>query len=143
VRGITTVIAAFVLSAITTSSNAWAQYYQPPPGTIDPLVLENELIRRSMEHNAIRRRNETMRLELERLDLEEQLRYRRMSDFQVSGELGRYCPTGEPPCHPPPPPSLVQEAVRRGLIEFKTTQPSFECLTLSSPDGSDAITNCH
>jgi hypothetical protein len=59
---------------------------------------------------ALRRQNEQMRLELERLDLESQPRHRRLTDSQVMGELTRYCPSGESPCSVEPPTALLQEA---------------------------------
>jgi hypothetical protein len=61
-------------------------------------------------------RNRAMRAELERLDLEEQRRYRRMNDRDVHDQLARYCPSGQPPCWQQPPQALLQEAMRRGTI---------------------------
>jgi hypothetical protein len=97
-----------------------AQTEQP----VDPTAILEQMIRQQDELEAQRHRNEAMRLELERRDLEDQLRYRRATNEQIAGEMARYCPNGEPPCSMQPPQSLLQEAARRGRIEFKPQQPT-------------------
>jgi len=85
-----------------------------------------------------------MLLETQRLNLEEQLRYRRLTDAQVMGELARYCRSGQPPCSPPPPPGLLQEAGRRGLITYLPggpRAPGQECMIVGLGDG-DAAVDC-
>jgi hypothetical protein len=103
------------------------------------------LIRQQQELDVQRDRNEAMRLELERRDLEDQLRYQRASDQQIMGEMARYCPpNGEPPCAAQPPQPLLQEAARRGLIAFAPqppSGPSADCVTLGDGLGG-GITDC-
>jgi hypothetical protein len=86
------IAAALLLSTVAANACAWGDY------------------------DCASRRNEAMRLELERFDLEQKLRYRRASKWEIAEELLRYCPNGEPPCRQQPPDSLLQEASRRGLI---------------------------
>jgi hypothetical protein len=110
----------------------------------DPQAVVSDLLRRHLESDAQRRQNEAMHLELERLDLERQLRYRRLSDTQIMGELARYCPKGEPPCNPSPPDSLLQEAANRGLIQFNrspASPPGQDCMILGL-GGGDALLDC-
>src|SRR3979411_2194876 len=83
-------------AVIMLSNPAWAQ-------VVDPQLLMDELVRQQKQLEAQRHRNEMMRLELERTDLEARLRYRRASDRGLMEELMRYCPSGEPPCRPLPP----------------------------------------
>src|SRR5262249_62000137 len=97
------------------------QVQQPIPQTnnlIDPLDVQNALLRKAMQDHEARQKNEALRLEIERRDLEDQLRYRRLSDQQVMGELVRFCPKGEPPCAAQPPQPLLQVAAKRGLEPF-------------------------
>jgi len=105
------------------------------------------LIQRQTHQDEARQQNEMMRLEIERLDLEQQLRFRRATDSQVEQELARYCPNGEPPCWQTPPSALLQEATRRGLIEYKSAappprQPGLECLTMGDGEGG-GLTDCY
>lgn len=72
---------------------------------------------------ALRRQNEQMRLEPERLGVERQPRYRRLTDSQVMGELTLYCPSGDPPCSVEPPTELLLEAAHRGLIIYLPSAP--------------------
>jgi hypothetical protein len=58
----------------------------------DPQALMNALIQRQMQQDEVRQQNSMRRLELERLDLEQQLRFRRATDSQIGAELSRYCP---------------------------------------------------
>jgi hypothetical protein len=111
---------------------------------VDPLALMQGLLRQHLQEDAQYRQNERMLLELQRLDLEEQLRYRRLTDGQVMGELARYCLSGEPPCSPPPPARLLQEAARRGLITYPPSAlraPGQDCMIVGLGDG-DAAVDC-
>jgi hypothetical protein len=100
--------------------------------------LLNYFLQQHREEAEQRSRNEATRLELERLDLEQKLRYRRASDPEISQELMRYCPNGEPPCRQQPPDLLLQEASRRGLIILSPPgRPSG--VAGSSMDGSDSM----
>jgi hypothetical protein len=89
----------------------------------DPQAILNGLIQQQMQTYQASQENENMRLELERQELTDQLRYRRATDGQVMQELQLYCPSGNPPCPTVPPQSLLREAVRRGLITF-ANQPA-------------------
>jgi hypothetical protein len=127
-------VAALTLGLLI-GSPALAQ--QPQPA--DPTVLMDQMIRQRMELDAQRRNNEATRLELERRDEEH---YQRATNQQVMGELMRYCPSGEPPCPRKPPQALLQEASRRGLVEFKPQQPSTECVTMGDGFGG-GVTDCY
>jgi hypothetical protein len=87
----------------------------------NPTAMMEGMIRQHLQERAQCQQNESMRLELERRRLQQQLeeegRYRGLSDLQVLDEIRRYCQNGEPPCPMQPPQSLIQEALRRGLIE--------------------------
>jgi hypothetical protein len=54
----------------------------------DTQAILNGLI----QQHDLRQQNEMIRLELDRLDLEEQLRYRRASDAAIQQTMSRYCP---------------------------------------------------
>ena len=112
----------------------------------DPQALMNALIQRQMQQDEVRQKNNMMRLEIERLDLEQQLRFRRATDFQIEEELSHYCPNGKPPCWQTPPSALLQEAARRGLIEYKGSArspqlPALDCVTMGDGLGG-GITDC-
>ena len=109
---------------------------------VDPLAAMQGLLRQHLQEDAQYRQNERMLLELQRLELEEQLRYRRLTDGQVVEELARYCPSGEPPCNPPPPARLLQEASRRGLITYQPSgprAPGQDCMIVGLGDGNAAV----
>lgn len=111
---------------------------------LDPLAVMQGMLREHLQEDAQRRENQRMRLELERLDLEKQLMYRRQTDSQLMEELMRYCPSGEPPCIQSPPAALLQEAGHRGLVTFlpKSQQaPERDCLVLGL-GGGDALLDC-
>jgi hypothetical protein len=118
-----------------------------PARTQDPQGLLNTLIQRQMQQNELQRQNEMMRLQLEQFDLEQQLRFRGASDMQLEQELSRYCPNGEPPCTQTPPNALIQEAARRGLIQYNAgnrspQQPALGCLTMGDGEGG-GVTDCY
>jgi hypothetical protein len=126
---------------------AWTLVATSAARAQDPQAQMNALIQRQMQQDEVRQQNSMMRLELERLDLEQQLRLRRANDSQVEEELSRYCPNGAPPCLRTPPDVLLQEAARRGLIEYRAgaepqRQPGLECLTMGDGEGG-GITDCH
>jgi hypothetical protein len=113
----------------------------------DPQGLLNTLIQRQMQQNELQRQNEMMRLQLEQLDLKQQLRFRYATDMQIEQELSRYCPNGEPPCTQTPPNALIQEASRRGLIQYNAgnrspQQPALGCLTMGDGEGG-GVTDCY
>jgi hypothetical protein len=91
----------------------------------DSQAILNGLIQQHMQQHMqqrdLRQQNEMMRLELDRLDLEEHLRYRRASDATIQQTMSRYCPpAGEPPCREQPPQALLNEAMRRALLYLGT-----------------------
>jgi hypothetical protein len=133
--------AVFGLAIMLPQSLALAQSQQP----VDPTAELQQMIRQQDQLDAQRHQNEAMRLELERRDLEDQLRYRNATDPQIMGELARYCPpNGEPPCSSEPPQSLLQEATKRGLIQFSSQRPSApsaDCVTLGDGMGG-GVTDC-
>jgi hypothetical protein len=96
-----------------------------------------QMLRQRIEQDAIRHQNEMMRLEIQRQELAAQLRYRQASDGEISNEMMRYCPpAGEPPCRQQPPQALIQEAVRRGLLELTpASRPRVDCLGVADPEG--------
>jgi hypothetical protein len=111
-----------------------------------PQSVLNALIQRQMQQDQLRQQNEMMRLEIERLNLEQELRFRRETDYELSQELSRYCPGGQPPCLQNPPDALLQEAGRRGLIQFTARAPStgqrgLDCVTFGDGEGG-GITDC-
>ena len=113
----------------------------------DPQALMNALIQRQMQRDQLRQQNEIMRLQNERLELEEQQRLRRASDSQIGEDLSRYCPTLEPPCWQAPPNALLEEAARRGIIQYRASaqspqQPGLDCLTIGDGEGG-GFTDCH
>ena len=122
------IIAALLAMAV---GHVCAQQHQNPQGVL------NELIERQRQQDVLRKRNEDMRLELERLDLERQLQYRRLSNEALMAELLRYCPTGEPPCSQPPPDLLLQEAAHRRLITLPppAKRPGIDCVILGDDLG--------
>lgn len=110
----------------------------------DPQAVLDHLLQQQIQQDTQRRQNEAMRLELERLDLQRQLYYRRLTDSQIMEDLTRYCPNGAHSCIQPPPNSLLQEAANRGLIELRPSQPSQsgrDCMIIGLGDG-DAILDC-
>jgi hypothetical protein len=128
------IIAAAAIVAMT--STAHSQQNTNPQNVLD------YLLRQQMEQDAQRRQNEAMRLELERRDLESQLRYQRMSDRDLMNSLTRYCPHVDAPCDRAPP-VLVQEAARRGLIRYlpQPRQPGTDCVILGDGLGG-GIADC-
>jgi hypothetical protein len=113
----------------------------------DPQSVLNYLIHKQIEQDQLRQQNETMRLESERLDLEQHLRFRRETDSELMDDLATYCPNGEPPCSLAPPDALVREAAQRGLIHFRTApqqprRPAMECVTIGDGDGG-GFTDCY
>jgi hypothetical protein len=56
-------------------------------GAQDPQALLNALIQRKLQKDELRNKNEMMRLNMERLEQEEKLRF---SDAQIAQELARY-----------------------------------------------------
>jgi hypothetical protein len=126
------------LCALAIATSAHAQ---------DPQSMLNYLIQREVEQDQLRQENEMRRLEIERLDLEQQLGFRRATDDEIMHELSRYCPTGEPPCSQAPPDALLREAAQRGLIHFRTApqlprRPAMECVTIGDGDGG-GFTDCY
>jgi hypothetical protein len=118
---------------------ATAAQAQDPQAILNGLIQQH--VQQNMQQRDLRQQNEMMRLELDRLDLEEQLRYRRASDAAIQQTMSRYCPpAGEPPCRAQPPQALLNEAMRRGLIEMEA--PSVQCQTFGDGMGG-GITNCH
>jgi hypothetical protein len=129
------------MSRIAFAVAAAALMVTGPGRAQDPQAVLDGLIRQQRENDGPRRHNERLRLELERRDLEDQLRYRRASTDAIMTEIRRYCPSGQPPCAQTPPAPLLQEAVRRGLIEYvQSARPGVECTTVSS--GGLAVTDC-
>ena len=111
-------IVAAIVTPMSTMALAQQPYY------FDPQAVINSLIQKQLRDDAQRQRNEAMRLELERLDLEKQLHYRRLSDAQLIGEVERYCPKRSSlPCTQQPPKVLLAEAANRGLISFARHAP--------------------
>lgn len=107
----------------------------------DPQSVLTDLIRQQQQQNAIRQQNERDRLEIEHLDLQERLRYRRMTDLEIGGELARYCPGTQPQCASKPPQPLLQEAVRRGLLTMRHrgTSPGTDCLVFGDGAGGGIV----
>lgn len=137
----TRIAVVLVTGAVSLSLLACAGGPQGQAQGSDPQAILDELNSGMRQRNAASHRNEALRLEIEHRDLEDQLRYRRASNQQISGELARYCPNGQPSCMPPPQ-ALLQEAGRRGLIELRAQQPSAECVTLGDGLGG-GITDCY
>jgi hypothetical protein len=110
----------------------------------DPQGVVNSLIKRQIETNQLQHRNEMLRLELQNDELKEQLKYHHATDSEIEGELALYCRAAEPPCWRSPPPALVDEAARRGLIKLeasKPRRPNFKCITMGDGEGG-GITEC-
>ena len=101
--------------------------------TYDPQSVLDSLIRRQFEEQA--RRDAKRQQQQAR-----ELFYARLSDGQVMEQLTSFCPTGAPPCRQPPATELVQEAMRRGLINPAPLPPGMDCVTVGDEDG--AITEC-
>jgi hypothetical protein len=125
------------VAAMLAASSASAQ---------DPQAVMNMLLQRQMQQYELNRQNQTMRLELERRELEEKLRLSRASDRQIAEELVRYCQNGEPPCWRTPPVALLDEAVRRGLVQYSSPQPTprapgQDCMVIALGQG-DATIDC-
>lgn len=130
------IILVIAMALIVSAANS--QQHQDPQAVID------SLIRQQQRQDATRQHNEASRLELEQLELEKQLRYRRLSDGQIMGELGRYCPRGSASCTQRPPDVLLKEAVSRGLIQFQSAPRApqgNDCASIRIDDDM-AITDC-
>ena len=125
------------LAAMLAVSSASAQ---------DPQAVMNMLLQRQMQQYELSHQNQMMRLELERRELEERLRLSRASDRQIAEELTRYCQNGEPPCRRTPPVTLLEEAARRGLVQYSSPQPTSrapeqDCMVIGLGQG-DATIDC-
>lgn len=115
-------------------------------GAQDPQSILNALIQRQVQHDELRRQNDDMRLEIERRDLEQELRFRQETDSQIANELARYCPAAGAPCLQRPPDALLREGARRGLVEYGTDPQSrarrgFDCVSIGDDEGG-GFTDC-
>jgi hypothetical protein len=125
------------LAAMLTATSVSAQ---------DPQAVMNMLLQRGMQQYELSHQNQMMRLEFERRELEEKLRLSRASDRQIAEELARYCQNGEPPCWRRPPVILLDEAARRGLVQYSSPQPTTkapvqDCMVIGLGQG-DATIDC-
>ena len=128
------ILAAILGAATSTIANAQA----------DPQAILNSLMQQQMQSYQASQENERMRLELERQELTDQLRYRRATNSQIMQELQLYCPSDNPPCPTVPPQSLLQEAARRGLITFAgqpAQQGNHDCLIFGDDEGG-GVADC-
>jgi hypothetical protein len=126
-----------ILAAMLTATSAYAQ---------DPQAVMDMLLKRGMQQYELSHQNQMMRLESERRELEEKLRLSSTSDRQVAEELARYCQNGEPPCWRRPPVILLDEAARRGLVQYSSPQPTTkapveDCMVIGLGQG-DATIDC-
>jgi hypothetical protein len=113
----------------------------------DPQSVLNALIQREMQQADVRQQNEMMRLEIERRNLEQELRLGRATDSQIAQELSRYCPIAGQQCLQAPPDALLQEAAQRGLVQYMPPaappqQRAFDCVTIGDDFGG-GFTDCH
>lgn len=113
----------------------------------DPQSVLNALIQREMQQADVRQQNEMMRLEIERRNLEQQLQLGRATDSQIAQELSRYCPLAGQQCLQAPPSALLQEASRRGLVQYMPSaatpqERGFDCVTIGDDLGG-GFTDCH
>jgi hypothetical protein len=123
------------LTATFMATSAFAQ---------DPQAVMDMLLRREMQRYELSHQNQMMRLELERRDPEEKLRFSCASDRQIAEELARYCQNGEPPCWRTPPDILLEEAARRGLVRYSSPQPTprargQDCMVIGLGQGDGTI----
>jgi hypothetical protein len=110
----------------------------------DPQAVMDMLLRQGTQQYELSHQNQIMRLELERRELEEKLRFSRASDQQIAEELTRYCRNGEPPCWRTPPDILLEEAARRGLVRYSSPQPTprapgQDCMVIGLGQGDGTI----
>jgi hypothetical protein len=118
-----------------------------PARAQDPQSVLNSLIQREMQQADVRQQNQMMRLEIERRNLEQELRLGRATDSQIVQELSRYCPVAGQQCLQAPPDALLQEAARRGLVQYMPPaaapqQRAFDCVTIGDDFGG-GFTDCH
>jgi hypothetical protein len=100
-----------------------------------------------MQEADVRQQNEMMRLEIERRNLEQELQLGRATDSQIAQELSRYCPLAGQQCLQAPPSALLQEASRRGLVQYMPSaatpqERGFDCVKIGDDLGG-GFTDCH